>query len=365
METNQVEPRKTKGWWSFILGLLGFAFGGPFTGIPAIILGRKQMKEYPCWQANVGRILGIITTVLGIGFGIFLLFLLPGEERPPIPISHGVPKVIIEDYHIGIDNVEVDKVHLGESVVTLKNEGNAPARITKVILTSDGEEIEKSTFATLEAEEDYELSCDYGYGDEFSKDIGIEQIAATIKIFGHTKGENAEEQMLAEKSVIIAIPVIKIGDTIQEIRSPTYGTHNLSLTLLWWKESDIAVMRQSKNEYYTFKAKSGMKFIILAYEFKNNWIREQETPYISVGEIATDKGLIYGEVSGGIASLENEGYTARSSTKKEIDELIADSGGFEELLPGESIIGRIVFEIPENQNPVEANIAYVLPLIVF
>lgn len=67
------ETKKTKVWWSFILGLLGFAFGVPFTGIPAIILGHKQMKEYPCWQANVGRILGIITTILGIGLALLVI----------------------------------------------------------------------------------------------------------------------------------------------------------------------------------------------------------------------------------------------------------------------------------------------------
>lgn len=67
MGANQEERKKTKGWWSFILGVLGFFCHG-LTGIPAIILGYRQRKEYPCWQASVGIILGIISVALGIIF---------------------------------------------------------------------------------------------------------------------------------------------------------------------------------------------------------------------------------------------------------------------------------------------------------
>jgi len=65
MKANQEERKKTKGWWSFILGVLGF-FSHGLTGIPAIILGYRQRKEHPCWQASVGIILGIISVALGI-----------------------------------------------------------------------------------------------------------------------------------------------------------------------------------------------------------------------------------------------------------------------------------------------------------
>jgi len=73
METNQEEWSKTKGWWSFILGLMSVLFAGFALGIAAIILGYKQMHEYPCWQGNVGRILGIIGTVVGTLWMIVLL----------------------------------------------------------------------------------------------------------------------------------------------------------------------------------------------------------------------------------------------------------------------------------------------------
>jgi hypothetical protein len=245
--------------------------------------------------------------------------------------------------------------------VTLKNEGNATAIVTKVVLTSDGEEIDKSTFLTLEAEESYELSCDYGYGDELSRDIGIEQVAATMKIFGHAEGEYAEEQMLAQKDVVIPIPMARIGETIPEIESG----HNLSLTLLSRKESGVAVVGPYYGgAYYTFTAKPGMKFIIVIYRFQNNWIRQQETPDINAGEIATDRGHIYPTWSPP-AGVWSEDYNPRESTKQEVETLIGDSGAFENLLPEGSTVGRVVFEIPEDETPIEASIVYVRPLIAF
>jgi len=352
MKTNQEEPKKTKGWWSFILGVLGFIFGGPFTGIPAIILGHKQMKEYACWQANVGRILGIITTVLGIGFGIFFLALLPEGERPLPFVPSAPPKISIGEFSYSVHEAAIDKLYLDKMNVVLRNEGKTSVGITKVTFSSNGDIIEGRHFGTIKAGEQQSISFLPTFGDrELSKPIGIQQIEATIRVFGYglRQAEKPEDQILAEKNIVIGVPTAKVGDVI-----PARGKHDLSLTLLWVKESEMGVMQQSENEYYTLTAKPDMKFVILAYKFTNNWIREQETPCLSIGEIATDKGLIYRNVSGGVASLKD--YSPRKSTKEEIGEFIGDSGGYEHLLPGESTTGRILFEIPKGATPTEAGI---------
>jgi hypothetical protein len=154
-------------------------------------------------------------------------------------------------------------------------------------------------------------------------------------------------------------PIIRIGDTIPEF-STDYP--NLSLTLISWKESDIVIEGPYISGYYAFTAKPDMEFIVLTFRFQNNWIRPQETPYLRAGEVATDKGYFYPlwHPPSGILSEE---YNPREATDYEIETLIVDSGGYEELLPEESTIGRVVFEIPEDETPVEASISGVAYLI--
>jgi hypothetical protein len=148
-------------------------------------------------------------------------------------------------------------------------------------------------------------------------------------------------------------PIIRIGDTIPEF-STDYP--NLSLTLISWKESDIVIEGPYIGGYYAFTSKPDMEFIVLTFRFQNNWIRPQETPYLRAGEVATDKGYFYPlwHPPSGVLSEE---YNPREATDYEIETLIVDSGGYEELLPEESTIGRVVFEIPEDETPVEASIS--------
>jgi len=47
-----------------------------------------------------------------------------------------------------------------------------------------------------------------------------------------------------------------------------------------------------------------------------------------------------------------------------IKTLIGTSGSWKDLLPGESTVGCAVFEIPEDEEPVEASLAYVDHIIV-
>ena len=270
----------------------------------------------------------------------------------------GQPKIIIIDYNISIYDVGVDAFYIDDVNVLLKNEGSTSINIDKIILSSEKGKIEDDALGG---------SLSYGEEKEFSisalvfyytleKKIGINEVKGKISVI------SSSGKVIAERNITIPIPRAQIGDTIPEVGT-SISKHNLSLTLLWWKESDIAVDGPySENDYYTFTSKQGMKFLILAYKFQNNWNREQSTPYLSAGEIATDKEYIYTswDPPHGINSEE---YNPRESTDEEVNELVGDSGGYENLLPEESVKGCIVFEIPEDQTPIEASIAYVYTLI--
>jgi hypothetical protein len=149
--------------------------------------------------------------------------------------------------------------------------------------------------------------------------------------------------------------VSRIGDTIPEVGADRHG---LSMALLAWVESDIAVGGPYVgDEFYTFTAKPGMKFIILVFEFRNNWIREQYTPYLDEGELLTDKGYFY-RVWSPPLGVHSEEYMPRLSTEEGMREL-GSSGGFVKLLPEESVEGCVVFEIPGDQEPEEMRLSQV------
>ena len=149
--------------------------------------------------------------------------------------------------------------------------------------------------------------------------------------------------------------VARIGDTIPEVG---LAEEDLSMTLVAWAESDIAVDGPYVgNEFYTFTARPGMKFIILEFEFHNNWVREQETPYFNKGEVRTDKGYFY-QVWSPPGGIHSEEYAPRPSTQEEVENL-GGSGAFEDLLPERSVRGHVVFEIPEDEEPEEVELSQV------
>lgn len=161
----------------------------------------------------------------------------------------------------------------------------------------------------------------------------------------------------------VPIPIAKIGNVIPDVGR---SQHDMSLTLLEWKESDVAVDGPYwSSGYYTFTAKPEMKFIILIYRFQNNWKRPQLTPYFSEGEIATDKGYFY-KVWHSPSGTSSEEYKPREATAEEINTLTGNSGSREELMPGKkSAKGRVVFEIPKDETPIEASIKGISALIEY
>jgi len=151
-------------------------------------------------------------------------------------------------------------------------------------------------------------------------------------------------------------PTIGVGDTI-----PNIG-EQISVTFLWWKESEIAVNGPYVSGFYTFTAQPGMKFVILALEFRNAGIRPEYTPYFDEGEIYTSKGYFY-PIWNPIGGIWAEEYSPQESTPQEIQELIGVSGGFVNLLPEESVTGCVVFEIPADQIPLSVQLTGVPPVI--
>lgn len=258
-------------------------------------------------------------------------------------------RISIAGCSIAVSHVQVDKLYLDFARVVLKNEGERPAEIGKIILGVGESELEGSPHASLDQGEEREFSLPTYRPLE--KDIGVKQVDGTIKILG------SSEETLAEGSISIPIPTVRIGETIE-----VQGTEQLSLTFVSLKESDIAVDGPYVSGYYTFTARPGMKFIILIFRLRNNSTRVQETPYISTGEVATSVGYIYSlwNPPGGIYSEE---YQPREATSEEVQTLIGDSGGFENLLQGESVLGCVAFEVPLEATPVEASLAYVPQLI--
>lgn len=267
-------------------------------------------------------------------------------------------KIVMLDYKVSFYGVSVDAVHLDNIILKLRNEGGISVETDELIISSNKESVRDHGFATLEPGKEKEVSFKF-ITAKLSKEIGVEQIEVTMKLLGYeSKSLHRTEQTLLEKRASIQIPKAQIGDTISEVRNH----QNLSLTFLWWKESNIAVREWSENYYYTFTAKPGMKFVILAYRFQNDGIRAQSTPYFSSGEVATNKGYIYSiwTAPGGLSSKEHK---PRTATTDEIRNLMGKLGAFKQLLPGESTEGCVAFEIPADTTPIEASLVYV-PLLI-
>ena len=180
--------------------------------------------------------------------------------------------------------------------------------------------------------------------------VGIVVLLLVVGLSGCVKNQSLNPFNEGENT---GSQIARLGDTIPEVGN----TNNMSMTILSCFESNISVYHSSSysgGEYHTVTARQGMKFIIMTFEIQNNWIKPQNTPYFSYGNVITNKGYYYP-----IWGYVKEGNTVRDSTEDEINTYIGDSGGFKELLPEESTLGCIVFEMPENETAVELDIDYI------
>ncbi len=254
------------------------------------------------------------------------------------------PKIVIKDYSIVVDQVDLDKFYIDRVDVLVKNEGDASTKVDLMVLSSGESKINFHFYLdTLGAGEEKNYSGTT-YSESLPRTVGITQLEGKISLTRYS-GE-----ILAEKNITIQIPTMRVGDTIPDIN---LDNSNLSFTIVWWNESDIAVVGPYSGGYRTYLARTGFKFIVIAFEYKNNWIRQQFTPYLDSGEVVTDKGYIY-SIWDWIYNYEE--YESRESTQNEIDTLIGDSAGYKTLMQEESVVGCIVFEIPVNQTAIEISI---------
>ena len=177
------------------------------------------------WNKTVNKRL----TTLGIAV-LLICIGLSGCYDYDDPYTSGESNIIIKDCQIVVDRVYIDKIYIDYVDILIKNEGSSSTRIDYIELSSGDSEIEVILFLeTLDAGEEKTISSStWQYLD---KKLGIEQLEATVSIMQYA------EKVLAEKNITIPIPFIKVGDTIPEIGS----LHNMSMTILSWKESDIAV----------------------------------------------------------------------------------------------------------------------------
>jgi len=186
---------------------------------------------------------------------------------------------------------------------------------------------------------------------------GWTRLVKAIQVGMKRRAETPVESITSSRTPPLATrrSAARIGDTIPEVG---LAKKDLSMTLIGWAESDIAVGGPYiDNELYTFTTRPRMKFIILEFEFHNNWVREQETPYFDKGEVRTDKGYFY-QVWSPPGGIHSEEYAPRPSTQEEVENL-GGSGAFEDLLPERSVRGHVVFEIPEDEEPEEVELSQV------
>lgn len=290
-------------------------------------------------QKTVGLlIIGLLVSAVGIMSGC---------------VKEETTSIVVEEY-IDIDHVGIDKLYLDKVDVLVRNEGSASVKIDKIILSLGESKIEDTLVGPLNPGEEKVFSLPTY--PPLGKEIGVEHVKGMISVI------DSSGKTLAEENIAVPIPIARTGDTIPEVG---WSQHDMSLTLLEWKESNVAVEGPySGGAYYTFTAKPEMKFIILIYRFQNNWKRLQSTPYLSKGEIVTDNGYIY-KLWHSPLGVSSKEYKPRKATTEEINTLMGGSGGYEELLPKKSVKGRVAFEIPKDQTPIEASIKEVSLLIKY
>ena len=154
---------------------------------------------------------------------------------------------------------------------------------------------------------------------------------------------------------------ISFGDTVR-----VRNLDGLEVTFTKWGEHDSNI-KQYASAYYTFQTIHGMKFISIWYRFTNAGNREIRTPYWGPdrGELLTSPDQYYYKIWGAPVDIHAPRYIPSASSDYEISVLPGMSGGFNTLLPGQSIEGSIVFEIPNNAMPVTATIPNIDEIISF
>jgi len=261
------------------------------------------------------------------------------SEKPDANSELSTPAGAIADFEVSTAELELDKIVVSKIEVFLQGEGAG-----SVVVTSGTEE-HKADVEDNRAV----IYCSWP-GWVIDRVPKQDSLVFNVTVLSSTGN------VLTKRKVDVGVPVCSMGETIPDVEE------YISFTPLWWKESKIAVDGPYSSGFYTFTAKPGMKFVILAYSFKNNGIRPETTPHLSAGEIVTSKGYIY-PLWNPPLGIHSKEYSPRESTASEILNLIGSSGGYEKLLPKGTVKGCAVFEIPYTEKPLEIDLSKVFPII--
>ena len=138
-----------------------------------------------------------------------------------------------------------------------------------------------------------------------------------------------------------------------------------AITFLGCTESEAAIWGPWRSRYYYYPALSGRKFISLYYEFANTGVVKRKTPRLGAELLTDPHGYRY-KAWGARFEFDGKEYGARVATESEIQELGRDDAVWKNLLPGETVKGRVVFEVGENTIPLKVklgNASHILPSI--
>jgi hypothetical protein len=307
-------------------------------------------------------------------------------------------RIKIVDYKFSLSFPNVDTFSIEREELILKNVGKEVVEVTRLVFCGkeNKDEVDITPF-------EFPSSWCIGVGKTLHistdvvrpllhKEIGAEEIRGKIKVFGYVrKGKKrlGKEQVLGEEEVSIPVPKVKFGETVKLNKLNIWYKEakeapDFSVTFLSWKASDRVVDSReyypfvsSSSGYYTVKAKPGRKFIILTYELRNDGIYLERPPDVIWGSIGTDKGHILLLPSLPFSWFDKN--LVREATEEEIEDLKIGGAGDELLLGGETIRGRVAFEMLANEEPIEAKfkmftkvvdigeevVEYVCPLLRF
>lgn len=169
------------------------------------------------------------------------------------------------------------------------------------------------------------------------------------------KDKNYIKWIMALTILLLTLPVLTYGQGQNErIEMNQVVTLNekpgLKIRFLWWMKSSKAVDGPYSSGYYTFFAKPGRKFVIVGFKFINSADHPIDTPYFTEGTIYTEDGRFYLLWDPPAGALSEE-YHPEKSTPREVRRLTGNSGGYEELFPGEAQRGCLAWEVVDSDVP--------------
>ncbi|MFO7966578.1 MAG: hypothetical protein R6U44_03160 [Archaeoglobaceae archaeon] len=246
-----------------------------------------------------------------------------------LKLSNGVVANITVE--VGQQHTSINSFWLYDVRWSLKNEGDEEVKVDRIAVNLGEADFNRSINTTLEPSETNKPGRNHLI-------YPPHRILLEKKVSPRIEGriELACEDQRLEKNFVIQPPIARFGDKLK------IGDNQLVTFTGWNRSNSISWSCEDKN--YSYEADSGMDFIALSYEVRNEDKEELKPPSFSWIELATEKGEIY-ETCVPSDLLQNEKEGLDGSALKCL------TGTNNELMPGEVVKASQVFEIPQNENP--------------